>query len=176
MPSTQKDFCGKRVHTENTTVHCSDVWNKLIPSYFRHSAVPWMTLEYTKKGLGVGIKQFYLAFFPTSTYQTTIWSEISSICIFSETVQVLLNDLCDWIVYLDLAETSNERLFQRVRIRFRFMSTAMWRCDSGCMVPDIVAEYQDQFAHWKSTTTQKAWILNNTAVRISSLGYCILVL
>lgn len=49
------------------------------------------------------------------------------------------------------------------------MSTAMWHCDIGCMVPDIVAEYQDQFAHWKSLTTQKAWILNNTAVRISVL-------
>ena len=140
-----------------------------------HSAVPWMTLEYTKKGLGVGIKQFYLALFPTNTYQTTIWSEISSICIFSETVQVLLNDLCDWIVYLDLAETSNEWPFQRVRIRFRFMSTAMWCCDIGSMAPDIVPEYQDQFAHWKSITTQKAWILNNTAVKITSLQVLVIV-
>lgn len=141
----------------------------------KNSAVPWMTLEYTKKGLGVGIKQFYLALFPTNTYQTTIWSEISSICTFSETVQVLMNHLCDWIVYLDLAETSNEWPFQRVRIRFRFMPTAMWHCDIGSMVPDTVAECQDQSAQRKSITTRKAWILNNTAVRISSLQVLVIV-
>lgn len=142
MPSTQKYLCNKRVHTENTmlfTVLMSET-NLYLHTSDTHFAIPWMTLEYTKKGLGVGIKQFYLALFPTNTYQTTIWSEISSICIFSETVQVLLNHLCDWIVYLDLAETSNDWPFQRVRVRLRFRSTAMWHCDIGCMVPDTAAD------------------------------------
>jgi hypothetical protein len=131
-----------------------------------------MTFEYTKKGLGVGIKQFYLALFPANTYQTSIWSEISSICVFPETVQVLLNHLCDWIVYLDLAETNNECPFQNVRFR----STAMWCCDTGWVIPDISAEYWNPFAQWNSVTSQKTWIINYTAVRISSLCYYMLVL
>lgn len=69
-----KKISAEKEFTQNTllfTVLMCETNLYLHPSN-THSAVPGMTLEYTKKGLGVGIKQFYLALFPTNAYQTTI--------------------------------------------------------------------------------------------------------
>jgi hypothetical protein len=42
----------------------------------------------------------------------------------------------------------------------------MWRCDIGCIVPNIAAEYQDQFAQCKSITSQKNLNLQHQSYEI----------